>query len=100
MAAQAGKRQQPHYQEVLIPADEAAQRKLQRLAKSEEITRIAKGVYVNAIDPVDQLPGTPGPVAQIVRRNWQKILGHLLPGAVVSHLSALLGGITPDNEVT
>lgn len=100
MAALTGKRHSIHYQEVMIPADDAAQRKLQRMAKAGELTRIARGVYVSAVDPADLAPGTPGPVAQMVRRNWQAILGYLVPGAVVSHLSALYGGITPDNEVT
>lgn len=99
MAISARKRQ-PAHREVLLPVDEAEQRRLQRAAKAGEITRIAKGVYVGAVDPADQEPGTPGPVALIVRRNWQAILGHLFPGAVVSHLSALLGGITPDGELT
>lgn len=100
MAIAAGKRQVSDYREVLIPSDAAAQRKLQRMAQAGELTRIAKGVYVNAVDPAGQVPGTLGPVAQMVRRHWQAILGHLLPGAVVSHLSALSGGITPNDEVT
>lgn len=100
MAARVGKRHLAHWQEVMIPQNEAEQRKLQRMAKAGELTRIAKGIYVDAIAPADQASGTLGPVAQIVRRHWQTILGHLIPGAVVSHLSALSGGITPDNEIT
>lgn len=91
MAALAGKRQAVAGDEVLIPADAADQRRLQRLAKAGEIARIVPGVYVRATDPEGQ--------ALIVRRNWQMILGHLFPGAVVSHLSALVGGITPSGEV-
>lgn len=100
MDKQAGKRQRLPFQgEVLIPADEAEERRLQRAARDNEITRIAKGVYVNAVDPANQPPGSLGPVALLVRRNWQRIAGHLYPDAVVSHRSALAGGITPDNEL-
>ncbi|MFC6943591.1 Fic family protein [Paraburkholderia dipogonis] len=34
-----------------------------------------------------------------IQRNWQKIAAHAVPGAVVSHLSALTGGITASHEV-
>lgn len=100
MPLPAGKRQLSDPRPILIPADEAEQRKLQRRAKAGEITRIAAGIYANAVDPADLPAGQFGPVAQLVRRNWQAILGHLVPGAVVSHLSALKGGITPTDEVT
>lgn len=100
MASTAGKRQSSDPRAVLIPASEAEQRKLQRLAKAGEITRLAAGIYANAVDPADLPADQIGPVAQIVRGNWQAILGHLLPGAVVSHLSALKGGITPTDEIT
>ena len=101
MAVLAGNRQTSPFQgEVLLPSSPAEERKFQRAAKDGRITRVAKGVYVNAIDPEGQDPGTFGPVAMLVRRNWQRILGHLFPGAVVSHRSALCAGITPDNEVT
>jgi hypothetical protein len=100
MSLSAGKRQTADPRPILIPADEAEQRKLQRRAKAGEITRIAAGIYANAVDPADLPAGQFGPVAQLVRRHWQAILGHLVPGAVVSHLSALKGGITPADEVT
>lgn len=90
----------PFQGEVLLPSNPAEERKLQRAAKAGSITRVAKGVYVNAIDPAGHDPAAFGPVAMLVRRNWQRILGHLFPGAVVSHRSALCAGITPDNEVT
>ena len=93
-------RQRAPYRDVLLPSDEAEQRRLQRVARAGEITRVAKGVYVNAVDPPDLELGALGPVAQMVRRNWQTILGQLFPGAVVSHLSALVGGLTPSGEIT
>lgn len=92
MAVLAEKRQAIALNEVLIPADAAEQRRLQRQAKAGEIARIATGVYVRATDPEGQ--------ALIVRRNWQMILGYLFPGAIVSHLSAVVGGITPSGEIT
>lgn len=101
MTVLAGNRQTSLFQgEVLLPSTPAEERKFQRAAKDGKITRVAKGVYVNAIDPAGKDPATFGPVAMMVRRNWQRILGHLFPGAVVSHRSALCAGITPDNEVT
>lgn len=92
MAALAVKRQASLLPEVLIPGDAAEQRRVQRLAKDGQVARIAKGIYVQATDPEGQ--------ATIVRRHWQTILGHLFPGAIVSHLSALVGGITASNEIT
>lgn len=99
MALLAQKRQEG-YQEVMFPADEAGQKKLQRAVTRGEITRIVKGIYVNAVEPETLVPGAVSPVALVVQRNWQKILGHIVPGAVVSHLSALRGGITPTQEIT
>lgn len=100
MASLAEKRQKGYIEEVMFPADEAGQKKLQRAVARGEITRIAKGIYVNAIEPPNRMPGAVSPVALMVQRNWQKILGHILPGAVVSHLSALRGGVTPNEEIT
>lgn len=100
MNKQAGKRQQRTLQgDVLIPLDTAEERRLQRAAKDRQLTRVAKGLYVNAVDPEDLATDTPGPVALMVRRNWQQIAGHMFPNAVVSHRSALVGGVTPDNEL-
>lgn len=100
MDNQAAKRQKPPFQgEVLIPANSAEERRLQRAAKDRQVTRIAKGLYLNAVDPDDLAPNAFGPVALMVRRNWQRIAGHLYPNSVVSHRSALIGGITPDNEL-
>lgn len=99
MVLLAGKRPKVFAEEVMFPADEAGQKKLQRAAKQGEVTRIMKGIYVNAVAPVDLAPGAVSPVDLVVQRNWQKILGHILPGAVLSHLSALRGGITPNGEI-
>ena len=96
----AEKRPKVFADEVMFPADEAGQKKLQRAAKQGEITRIMKGIYVNAVAPANLSSGAVNPVHLVVQRNWQKILGHILPGAVVSHLSALRGGITPNGEIT
>jgi len=96
----AGKRPKVFTEEVMFPADEAGQKKLQRAAKQGEITRIMKGIYVNAVAPANLVTDAVSPVDLVVQRNWQKILGHILPGAVVSHLSALRGGITPNGEIT
>jgi hypothetical protein len=72
-----------------VPVAEA--KLAQRKAKEGELVRITEGVYLREKDPKAQ--------AQIVQRNWHRILGALVPGGVVSHRSALLGGITPDRIV-
>ena len=82
----------PRQEEVLItrgaPAAEA--RAIQRRAKAGELVPIAEGVYLTTDRKAH---------AAIVRRNWIRILGALVPGAVVSHRSAQLGGITPEHIV-
>ncbi|WP_233233551.1 Fic family protein [Bordetella sp. LUAb4] len=86
---QAGKR---HSEEVLFAAgDPAVNRQLQRRVKAGDLLRIAAGVFVE--------PGTEQEVASRVRRNWQRLAANAVPGGVVSHLSAFIGGITPSNEV-
>jgi len=84
--------------EILVPRDAAHLRRLQRAAKDGKVTRITKGLYVNAVDPTQTSPGQQSPVAMLVQRNWQTIAGHLYPGAVVSHRSALEGGVTRDRD--
>jgi hypothetical protein len=97
---QAVKRQHRTFQgDVLIPENAAQERRLQRAAKARLITRIAKGLYVNAVDAENPSTDTLSPVALMVRRNWQQIAGHMFPNSTVSHRSALVGGITPDNEL-
>lgn len=66
-------------------------RKLQRQVQAGTLRRVAKGVYAPVV-PDDEL----GP---LVRRNWQKVLGVLVPGGVVSHISAMKGGPSPTGEV-
>ena len=67
-------------------------RQLQRRAKAGQLRRIAPGVYT--------LAGSDEDVRSRVRRHWQLIAGHLVPGAVVSHLSALTRGLTEAGYVT
>lgn len=83
----------PHNEEVLITrgVPDAEARLAQRKAKEGELVRIADGIYLRERDPKAQ--------AQIVQRNWHRILGALVPDGVVSYRSALLGGITPDRLV-
>jgi len=72
--------------------DAAHARSLQRRAKAGELQRVASGVYVRA--------GSDEEVRGRVRRNWQSIAGHLIPGAVVSHISAFSRGLTEAGYVT
>ena len=65
-----------------LPA--AERRKVERLAASGAFTRIFKGVYVNAEGGSDD-------VQRRVRTRWMDIGGTLIPGGVVSHISAIRG---------
>lgn len=51
-----------------------------------------KGIYAHPVSE-DEL-------AALVRRNWQRVAGLVIPGGVVSHFSAMKGGILPNGEVT
>ncbi len=53
---------------------------IRRLAKGGKAVRLATGVYTT---------NTESPAAEIVRRNIFSIAGHLYPGALLSHRSAL-----------
>lgn len=83
----------PRQDEVLITrgAPDAEARAIQRRAKAGELAALAEGIYLKEKDPKTQ--------AAIVRRNWSRILGALVPGGVISHRSAHFGGITPDNTL-
>jgi Fic/DOC family protein len=73
--------------EVLITrgAKDADARAIQRRAADGQLVRLAEGVYVAEKKRKGQ--------EAIVRRNWARILGATVPGGVVSHRSALSGGI-------
>jgi Fic/DOC family len=91
MPSSAPSRQQPA--EVFFAgADAALARQLQRRAKAGELLRIGPGVYT--------LAGTDEEVRSRVRRHWQLLAGHLVPQAVVSHISALTRGLTEGGYVT
>lgn len=66
-------------------------RRLQRQAEAGALRRVVKGVYAPAV-PDDEL-------APLVRRNWQKVAGVLVPGGVVSHRTAMKGGPSPEGDM-
>lgn len=72
---------------------EAGLRSIQRLVKTGAYIRIHKGVYVANT-------GSPDDINAIVRQNWQKIAGAIVPGGVVSHISSMTSGIQTNNTVT
>ena len=69
----------------------AEARKLQRQAAAGVLSRVYVGVYA-AKQSDDEL-------AALVRRSWQRIVGVVVPGGVVSHISAMRGGVLPSAEV-
>ena len=82
-----------HGDDVLITraTSGAAARAVQRRARAGELVRVAEGVYLREKDPESQ--------AAVVRRNWARILGALVPGAVVSYRSAFTGGPSAEGVV-
>ena len=72
--------------------DAALARQLQRRAQAGELQRIAPGIYA--------LSGSEEDTRSRVRRHWQLLAGHLIPGAVVSHISAMTRGLTHEGYVT
>ena len=83
---------QPPAEVFFATEDAALARQLQRRAKAGELLRIAPGVYT--------LAGPDAEVRSRVRRDWQVLAGHLVPQAVVSHISALTRGLTEAGYVT
>ncbi|ROZ66775.1 cell filamentation protein Fic [Ramlibacter sp. WS9] len=73
-----------------LPSAEA--RNLQRQAAVGALVRVCKGVYAPQM-PSEEL-------AALVRRNWQRVAGVVVPGGVVSHISAMKGGVLPTGDVT
>ncbi|MCD9026603.1 Fic family protein [Luteimonas sp. BDR2-5] len=70
--------------ELLIPDDtnHAAARRVRRLAAAGRLRRLYAGIYTSNLD---------SPPEAVVLRHWQAIVGHLLPGGVISHRSAFDG---------
>lgn len=68
--------------------DAAYSRRVARLAEQGKLLKLYPGVYTGNLlgDPVS-----------IVRRNWADIVGHLLPGAVLSYRSAV--AVQPEQGV-
>jgi Fic/DOC family len=62
--------------------DPAAARRIRRLAAEGRLRRLHAGVYTSNLDT---------PLEAIVLRHWQPIVGHILPGGVISHRSAFDG---------
>lgn len=83
----------PRPEEIFITrgASDAEARAVQRRAKEGELIPLTEGVYTKEKNPEAQ--------AAIVRRNWARILGSLVPEAVVSYRSAFSGGITPNSTL-
>ena len=72
-----------------LPPSEA--RKLQRQAEAGTLVRVCRGVYAPPLAP-DEL-------AALVRRHWARVVGLVVPGGVVSHVSAFRGGILASGEL-
>ncbi|MGV8998281.1 MAG: Fic family protein [Parvibaculaceae bacterium] len=60
---------------------EAQDRKIRRDAEAGRLKRVIDGIYVENGEPVED----------VVLRNWLKIVGHIVPGAVVSDRTVIEG---------
>ncbi len=80
-----------HMQEVVFSSsDPKYSRQISRLEKGGKLRKIAPRIYTpNLSDPADV----------IIRRNLFTILGHLYPGALLSHRSALEFQPTPTGHI-
>jgi Fic/DOC family len=67
---------------LVTETDAAAARRARRLAAQGALKRLYPSIYTSNVD---------SPPESIVLRNWQAIVGHLLPGGVLSHRSAFDG---------
>jgi len=74
----------PHDVIFLSRFSAAERRKVHRSAAAGELTRVYKGVYVSN-------EGGQAEVERRVRAQWVDIAGMLIPGGVVSHISAFRG---------
>lgn len=71
--------------ELIFTADltPAERRRVQRLAKDGKLKSLYSGIYTARLD---------SPPEAIVQRNWLAITSHILPGGVISYLSAPRNG--------
>jgi hypothetical protein len=67
---------------IVSETDAAGARRARRLAAQGRLRRIYPSIYTSNLD---------SPLEPIVLRHWQTIIGHLLPGGVISHRSAFDG---------
>ena len=63
-------------------ADPAQSRRVRRLAADGRLHKLYAGVYTSNLE---------APAESVVLRHWRAIVGHLLPGGVISHRSAFDG---------
>ncbi|MHB8493054.1 MAG: Fic family protein [Casimicrobiaceae bacterium] len=80
------------WDDVVRARDRAEARTLNRAVQRGELQRIAPSLYTPA--------GSPAEVEERVRRSWQRVASALVPDAVVSHLSAFIGGVTEAQLLT
>lgn len=82
-------------QEVTLRATLSAAelRTMQRRVKAGEVHKLHTSVYL-------ECGPTPDEIEACVRRNWQRIAGAIVPGGVVSHVSAMTSGLQPDGTLT
>jgi hypothetical protein len=62
--------------------DQAQSKRVRRLAAGGHLRKLYAGVYTSNLD---------APAESVVVRHWRAIVGHLLPGGVISHRSAFDG---------
>jgi len=65
-----------------VASDAAQSRRVRRMAAAGEVRKLYAGVYTSNLETAPEA---------VVQRHWRDIVGHLLPGGVISHRSAFDG---------
>lgn len=85
---------QPRHEVILRASlSQAELRATQRRVKAGELQKIHASVYLECGPTQEE-------IESCVRRNWQRIAGAIVPGGVISHLSAMTSGLQPDGTLT
>ncbi|MGI4869865.1 MAG: Fic family protein [Janthinobacterium lividum] len=75
---------------VFATSDKAVSRRVQQARRAGQLRDLLPRVYTTDLVT---------PPATLVRRHWLPILGHLYPGAVISHRSGLDAQPTPEGDI-
>ncbi len=79
-----------YIEDIIICKNPAEGRILQLACKKGKVQRLARGIYSGNLQDTSEV---------LVKRHLFHILGHLFQGAVISHRSAIEGGVSKDGII-